>query len=119
MGLLAAFAAGIAVPYDLPGWAYEMTKLWGPGFLMVFTVLSAFFYYVPRDAVQKFIVSQEGQVLALQKVGDKLEVMIGQAGKLEEIKEMLIESQVNQQVITDRLKNIETHCEKAACRNDE
>ncbi len=105
--LAAAAGAGL-VSLDLPPWAVEMTKLWGPGFLMVLCVFGGVAYYVPRDTVPRFVQSQQDAAIALSGIKDQMQIMSGQSGQLHEIKETLSEILTHQHVNGERLKTIET-----------
>lgn len=103
----AAIAAG-ALNLDLPEWLKEMTRLWGPGFLMIATIFGGVAYYVPRETVPRFVRSQQDQAVQMGRVADQLQIISGQAGQLHEIKEMLAEMSTTQDVMGERLKRIET-----------
>ncbi len=111
---LAAGAVGIAA-YGLPPWAIDMTKLWGPGFLMVLAVFAGIAYYVPRDLIKQFFQSHKDQAVALTSLADAVKnlpqrdemkfesVLIGQEmlsnsfnrmdGRLDKIKGLIINGQ--------------------------
>jgi len=115
---IAGLATGL-VTLDLPPWAVEMTKLWGPGFLMIVGVFGGIVYFVPRDTLPRFVVSQENVAVSMAGIKDQLQIMSGQAGQLHEIKEMLSEIQTTQGVHGDRLKTIETRIGDERRRTDD
>lgn len=104
LALGAAAVVGSQVGVDLPPWVQEMLKQWGPAGILLLGVA----YYVPRTAIRDFISATQAQAVAMQKVGDQLQVMTGQAGKLDELKGLMEDVNLNQRVIIDRLKNLES-----------
>lgn len=96
---LAAGAVGIAA-YGLPPWAIDMTKLWGPGFLMVMGVFGGVAYYVPRDMVPRFLKSQEEQAVALGSLAESVK-------SLPQKDDMKFESLlIGQEMINDSIKGL-------------
>lgn len=105
-------ASLFGIYFDVPPWVVEMTRIWGPGFLMIAILLSGVAYYVPRETVPHFIQSQKDQAVALSQVADQMSIMNTQAGKLDEIKTMIGEVRFEQRIIVDRLKNVEEGLER-------
>lgn len=101
-GAIVASSSGI-LNFDLPPWAIDMLKQWGPAGVLFIGVA----YYIPRGIVKDFIIAHQAQAVAMGKIGDQLQVLTGESGKLDEIKSMLQESHLNLMVITDRIMAIE------------
>ena len=92
-------AAGV-VDFNIPAWAVDMMKQWGPGGVL----LAGFAWYVPRSSVKDFFQSQKDQAVALAKVGDGMERIAGQETRLEQV---MAELGINQRVTIARLGRIE------------
>lgn len=88
---------------DVPGWAKELLASMGSVAGFIFLLV----WYVPRDFAARFVSSQEAQALAMQKVGDQLQVISGQAGKLDEISDKIDDIKFNSDVFGERLVRIE------------
>ena len=76
-----AAVAGGAIGLDLPPWAVDSLKQWGPAAALLGMVV----WYVPRTSVQDFISAQQDQSVALMKIGDQLQILAATTGKLDEI----------------------------------
>lgn len=63
----AAFVSG-AMGLELPDWAIESLKQWGPAAAL----LALFVWYVPRDSIRDFILAQQAQAVALTSVAENL-----------------------------------------------
>lgn len=112
-GAIVASSSGV-LNFDLPPWAIEMLKQWGPAGVLFLGVA----YYIPRGIVKDFIIAHQEQAVAMGKIGDQLQVLNGQTGKLDEIKAMLQESHLSLMVITDRIMAIEGRLVNVIRTND-
>ena len=70
-----------AIGLELPPWAVESLKQWGPAAALLLLLV----WYVPRTSVQDFISAQQNQAVALMKIGDQLQLLAATTGKLDEI----------------------------------
>jgi len=117
LGVGAAIAAAAAtgvVNVDLPAWAVKSLEQWGPAAALIMLML----WYVPRSSIQDFISAQQAQAVAMQKVGDQLQVMTGQAGKVDEILTRLEDIKFDSGVFADRLVRIEERLINGQRQND-
>ena len=113
-GPIAALATGAvglatgALTIDLPPWAIEQIRQGGSAIFVLVMVFPGIGYYVPRDVIRGFVKAQQDTAVALGGIKDQMQIMAGQAGQLNEIKDMLSDIQTTQSVHGDRLKTIET-----------
>jgi len=108
--------AGVQALNDIPPWIQELIKTQGAS-LLVAAVLIALLWVMIRGGSQ-FIKAQTAQALAMQKVGDQLQVMTGQSGKLDEISAKLEDIKFNSGVFGDRLKRMEESLIDVKRQND-
>lgn len=99
----AAAIAGVSGIAQLPPWAVASLEKWGPAAIFFLLLI----WYVPRSSIQDFIAAQQAQAVAMQKVGDQLQVLTGQSGKLDEISSKLDDVQFNNGIFGERLSRIE------------
>ncbi len=64
----AAAVAGTTAGLDLPPWAIDMLKQWGPAGVLILGVG----WYVPRTAIKDFIEAQKGQAVALNSLAESV-----------------------------------------------
>lgn len=108
VSLLFAVAIGIGVvSFRLPPWAQDMASDWGPGFVILGMLAAGMVHYLPRNMVSDFVDAQKQQAVAIFSISVSLQQMSGQGGKLDEIKEILSEIQMDQRVSAERLRRIE------------
>jgi len=100
---IATAAATGVVNIDLPAWTGKSLEQWGPAAALIMLML----WYVPRSSIQDFIAAQQAQAVAMQKVGDQLQVMTGQAGKLDEIVAKIDDIKFDTGIFAERLTRIE------------
>lgn len=94
---------------DAPSWVVDLTKLWGPAFLILSFTLCGFVYFVPRTAIPDFIQSQKDQAIALHQISASLTEISGHNGKLDTILEQQREILTDLRVGADRFRRIEEH----------
>ena len=92
---------------DAPGWIIDLTKLWGPAFLILSFTLCGFMYFVPRSAVPDFIQSQKDQAVALHQISVSLTEISGHNGKLDTILDTQREILIDLHVGSERFKRLE------------
>jgi len=100
---LAGVGVGAAtglVALDLPPWAVDMLKQWGPAGVL----FMGFAWYVPRGTIPAFVKAQQGQVVALEKISDAMEKVAGQESRLEQL---MNESLINDRVMVNRMNRLE------------
>jgi len=107
---VAAGGAGVGLAsLDLPPWLITELQKYGPVSLLIFGLALGIKYFVPQDAVVRFLQSQQDLAVSTARVADQLQVLTGQAGKLDQIIEMIEEVKFNSDIFGDRLVRIEEH----------
>lgn len=104
---LASFGAVAAL--DAPAWVVELTRLWGPAFLLLTGAFATFVYYIPRSSVSDFVSAQKDQAVALNKISASLTEISGHNGKLDSILETQREMLTDLRVGSERFKRLEEH----------
>lgn len=66
LGAAAGAVSAGAFSFDLPAWAVEMLRQWGPGGVLI----AGFAWYVPRSSIKDFFQSQKDQAVATQSLAD-------------------------------------------------
>ena len=66
----AAFASG-AMVVELPSWAIDSLRQWGPAAALLLILI----WYVPRSAIQDFISAQKEQAVALTSVAENIKAL--------------------------------------------
>lgn len=99
----AVVAGGMAtgvVDFNIPAWAVDMLKQWGPGGVL----LMGFAWYVPRSSVKDFFQSQKDQAVGLSRMGAALESI---ALREDRVEDLLKELHLGQRLVVSRLERIE------------
>lgn len=105
LGTLAIMSA--VATLDAPGWVVDLTKLWGPAFLILSFVPFGFVYFIPRTAIPDFIQAQKDQAVALSRISQSLTEISGHNGKLDSILESQREIQLDLRIGAERFKRLE------------
>jgi hypothetical protein len=95
-------AAGVAAGADVlgvPDWMVEEIRKWGPAAVLI----GIFLYYVPRDLVFKFVVSQQKQAEALTKISDAMESIAGRESRMEQT---VAECLINDRILVSRVEGV-------------
>ena len=87
---------------EVPPWIQHLIENQGSDFLVVVVFLGMALLFGPS-----FIRSQQDMAVAFSGIKDQMQIMNSQAGKLDEIKGMIEDLNLNQHVIIDRLRNME------------
>ncbi|KKW41023.1 MAG: hypothetical protein UY90_C0065G0013 [Candidatus Peregrinibacteria bacterium GW2011_GWA2_54_9] len=66
LGVAAGAVSAGVFSFDLPAWAVEMLKQWGPGGVLI----AGFAWFVPRSSIKDFFQSQKDQAVATQSLAD-------------------------------------------------
>ena len=66
LGVAAGAVSAGAFNFDLPAWAVEMLKQWGPAGVLI----AGFAWYVPRRSLSDFFQSSKDQAVATQSLAD-------------------------------------------------
>lgn len=110
LGGLAVLLFGLGMfNLPLPPWALEMSKEWGPAFFLLLLLGGGLVRWLPKDAITNFITAHQSQAIAMHAMSVSLKEISGQAGKLDELKELLIEMTLDQKVNAERMQRIERH----------
>jgi hypothetical protein len=94
-----AVATGNADALGVPDWMIEEIRKWGPAAVLI----GIFLYYVPRDLVFKFVVSQQKQAEALTKISDAMESIAGRESRMEQT---VAECLINDRILVSRVEGV-------------
>ena len=109
-GIMMASLFGFAA-LDMPAWFIDLSKLWGPAFLLLAFGAAGVMHYVPRSVIGDFVTAQQRQAIAMSSISDSLKEMSGQAGRLDSKLDLIIakeeEMLLDLRVGTERFKRLE------------
>jgi len=105
---IGAFAA-IKSLDQIPPWAVRLIETQAVGMLGFLVLLGCIIYFAPRliGAIGEQAGALAQQAVAMQHVGDQLQVMTGQAGKLDEIMAKIEDVKFDTGIFAERLTRIE------------
>jgi len=108
LGLLSALVFGVGFfNLRLPPDLVEMSKNWGPTFLLLIGIGAGLKYWIPKTAFSDFIAAQQGQAVALHAISLTLsEGNAKQTDKLDDIKTSLDSALINQRVMLRQLEEL-------------
>src|SRR5436190_24097375 len=75
---------------DLPPWAAELTKNWGPVVLVILLLVGLLFRFVPKDAVQQRFNAQQAQAASNAIIAASLQNISGAGGRLDKIEDQVV-----------------------------
>lgn len=106
VAVLLPFGIGL-ISLQLPPWAEEMARDWGPAFVLMLIFGAGFYRYVPHTAMGDFLSAQKEQAVAMTAIAISLRDISGQGGKLDEINSRLEDTLINQRVMMRQLEMIQ------------
>lgn len=105
-GIASASLVGLAA-FDMPIWFIDLSKLWGPAFLLLAFGAVGIVHYIPRSVIGDFVTAQQNQAIAMSSISQSLHEISGQGGVLQDLKDILLEIRLDQKVMADRLRHME------------